>query len=187
MEDSLNKAVQKQETSGINKANTKTKFTPEEDQKLTMLVSLYGKENWEEVSKFMKGRSSRQCKERWFHYLNTEINNGPWTKQEDDLLEEKHRLFGPKWSRITVFFPSRTEINVRNRWLVNKRHKEKTERELLKILAKKRNPKIARMINKKLEENEKLQENMINSPIHDLPSIFQDSNTFDITESFQFI
>ena len=171
---------------GTNKAHPKTKFTPEEDQKLTMLVSLYGKENWEEVSKFMEGRSSRQCKERWSYYLNPDVNHGPWTKQEDALLEEKYKQFGPKWSRITVFFPSRTEINVRNRWLVNKRHKEKATRELLKVLAKKRSHKIARMKNKNQEENEILQENIDIDHIHGLPSMLHNSNAFDITPTSQF-
>ena len=176
---------------GTNKAHPKTKFTPEEDQKLTMLVSLYGKEKWEEVSKFMEGRSPRQCKERWSYYLNPEINHGPWTPQEDALLEEKYKQFGPKWTRITVFFPARTEINVRNRWLVNKRHKEKAERELLKLLAKKMNRKTARMKGKAPEgnerEKEKIDQNITVDPVHGLPNVFQDNNLFDTATPFQFI
>ena len=94
------------------------KFTPEEDMKLKQFVAQFGELNWDIISKYMENRTPRQCKERWMTYLSPKVNLSPWTEEEDQLLMEKYNFYGPKWTRITVFFPSRTEINVRNRCTV---------------------------------------------------------------------
>jgi hypothetical protein len=62
------------------------------------------------------GRTTRQCRERWQNYLRPGIQNGPWTKAEEDLLVQKHAELGPVWRTIQQFFPNRTDIDLKNCW-----------------------------------------------------------------------
>ena len=100
----------------INKPHPKTKFTQEEDSKLYELVQKYGESNMYEISKEMDGRNIRQCRERWRNYLSPKIDNGPWTKEEDDLLFQLLPQYGPRWKTISKFFPKRTDINIKSRF-----------------------------------------------------------------------
>ncbi|OHT09294.1 Myb-like DNA-binding domain containing protein [Tritrichomonas foetus] len=115
------------------KPHPKSKFTLIEDQRLRNLVHEYGESNWRIISENMGNRSVRQCKERWTNYLSPNISNDPWSKEEDDLLEQKYIELGPKWVKISQFFPKRTDSNVKNRWLVLSRRLKKEKR--LQVLA----------------------------------------------------
>ena len=107
------------------KSHSKSKFTSEEDRQILDLVSKFGSENWALIASKIKGRSTRQCRERYMNYLCPSVNNSPWTDAEDKLLAEKYTLFGPHWKVIADFFPNRTDINVKNRWLRLERHRIK--------------------------------------------------------------
>ncbi|OHS95983.1 hypothetical protein TRFO_37846 [Tritrichomonas foetus] len=91
-------------------------FSIEEDAKLRFLVQQYGSKDFKKIASFMPGRTPRQVRERYKNYLSPEINNGPWSRDEDALLRQKYAELGPKWSKIADFFPSRSDINVKNRW-----------------------------------------------------------------------
>lgn len=91
-------------------------FSPEEDVYLCSLVQQYGNNSWKFIAKKMPNRTTRQCRERYKNYLSPEIKNGPWTKEEDDLLKEKYKEFGPKWAQISSFFKARSDVNIKNRW-----------------------------------------------------------------------
>jgi hypothetical protein len=94
----------------------KRKFTPEEDNFLAYLVRLHGPNNWRAVASQMRGRTVRQCRERWKYYLEPSINKGDWTEAEDQLLVVKYHEIGPKWAQIAAFFASRTDIDLKNRF-----------------------------------------------------------------------
>ena len=64
----------------------------------------------------MENRTLRQCKERWFNYLQPGVNSNPWTKEEDIRLAEMVKNFGNSWSKIKQYFPRRTDVNIKNRW-----------------------------------------------------------------------
>ncbi len=106
----------------------KGKFLPEEDERLRRLVYIYGPK-WPLIASEMPGRNWSQCRNRWRYYLNPalNLNKGPWTPEEDDLLEEKHEEFGDQWAKISRFFQGRTAPNVQNRYHVLKHRKEKGE------------------------------------------------------------
>ncbi|OHS94791.1 Myb-like DNA-binding domain containing protein [Tritrichomonas foetus] len=65
----------------------------------------------------MHGRNSRQCRERWKHYLSSSRVKLPWTPEEDQLLYNKMEELGPKWTKISAFFFDRTDIQVKSRWM----------------------------------------------------------------------
>ena len=108
------------------KSHVKSKFSSEEDTLLTQLVQQFGNENWALIASKIKGRSTRQCRERYINYLCPSLNHSPWTEEEDKLLIEKYKEYGSKWKAITDFFPNRTDINVKNRWLKLERHRIKS-------------------------------------------------------------
>lgn len=91
-------------------------FSPEEDAFLKFLVMQYGTKDFKKIASFIPGRTPRQVRERYKNYLSPEINNGPWSRDEDALLKAKYEELGPKWSKIAEFFPHRSDINVKNRW-----------------------------------------------------------------------
>ena len=106
-----NKTTKKQ---GLNRSS----FTQEEDTQLKALVQQYGDNNWAIVASHMDNRTTRQCRERYRHYLSPSIINGEWTEEEDKLLIAKYSEYGPRWVSIAQFFKTRTDINIKNRWIV---------------------------------------------------------------------
>lgn len=99
-----------------NTAAARHKFTPDEDEKLRSLVLKLGDNDWLTIANEMKPRTARQCRERYKNYLAPQLLNGPWTESENTLLEEKYKEFGPRWAKIAQFFPSRSDVNIKNHW-----------------------------------------------------------------------
>jgi hypothetical protein len=92
------------------------KFLKAEDDQLRLLVAKFGESNWNLIALYMSRRNARQCRERYRNYLSPNLQPTPWTSEEETRLCEKVREFGPKWSKISAFFPGRTEVNVKNQW-----------------------------------------------------------------------
>jgi hypothetical protein len=99
----------------MEKKRQRVPFTTDEDIKLITLVKLYGF-CWEFISKQMKNRSVRQCKERWDYFLNPDIKKGNWTEEEDRIIIEKHKELGSSWKEISKYLKNRTQFSVRNRF-----------------------------------------------------------------------
>lgn len=126
------------------KPHPKSKFTIEEDIILRKLVGTFGENNWQLVSRNMRNRNPRQCKDRWYNYLSPAVCNAPWTPEEDEYLLAKVRELGQKWVRIAQYFPMRTDIHIKNRYLVLMR---KSKKEALNginqaVLTKKASPTV---------------------------------------------
>lgn len=103
----------------------KSKFTPVEDRKLLSLVKMSEDKDWTWIASQMPNRNPRQCRERYGNYLNPSLQKGAWTKEEDDLIIEKKKIFGQKWAVIAGFLKGRSGNDVRNRWLMLMRHQNK--------------------------------------------------------------
>jgi hypothetical protein len=93
---------------------TRAKFSEQEDQQLCSLVEQFGDSNWPTVASFMRGRSVRQCRDRWHHYLAPACSAAEWTPEEDRLLVDRIRIVGKQWAKLTPIFPGRTGIAIRN-------------------------------------------------------------------------
>jgi hypothetical protein len=109
----------------LHKPHPKMKFTPTEDEILMRVVDELGPDDWQMISKRLPGRNARQCRDRWLNYLSPDVENGPWTPQEEDLLIAKFQEFGSSWKHIATFFPSRTDINIKSRWQLMQRRIKK--------------------------------------------------------------
>ena len=97
-----------------NLSGKRIKFTPAEDQLLSSLVPQFGLKSWAVIARLLPGRTPRQCRDRWNHYLSPKINISSWTPEEDQLLIQKVHELGNKWSKIAQFFPGRNGISIRN-------------------------------------------------------------------------
>ena len=116
-------------------------FTQEEDKALCQLVDMYG-QDWELIASKIPGRNTRQVKERWTNYLSSDVENRPWTSEEDALLYEKQKEYGPKWKRISTFFEKRTDVHVKNRWRLLQRAEMRKLRKQRKLLIQEANRRL---------------------------------------------
>jgi hypothetical protein len=91
-------------------------FTTSEDVLLIRLVKEAGERSWDFVSRHFSHRSARQCKERYFTYLAPTVRTDPWTRDEDNLVMEKVRELGPKWTEISASFTGRSPNAIKNRY-----------------------------------------------------------------------
>ena len=107
----------KEESTSKTRVSKRMPFKAEEDEKLRELVKKYGDKNWQLISTFMPNRSVRQCRERWNYNLASNVMKDKSSAEEDDLLIQKYKIFGPKWKILEKFFKGRTSYNIRNRWL----------------------------------------------------------------------
>lgn len=130
----------------------KTKFTPEEDQKLGDLVKALGSNDWNVVAAFHGTRNARQCRERYHNYLSPSLRDDPWTPEEDALLGEKYAVYGSKWNTISPFFLNRSDISLRNRWQQLQRHCARQQRS-----AAKAEVKAAKALMKRVKDTKKRQ------------------------------
>ena len=95
----------------------RSSFTYEEDELIRNLVKKNG-ENWDFIANYFPEKNKRQCRERYNKYLKPNISNKDWTNEEEELLMQKYNEIGPKWVAISKYFEGRTDINVKNRWVV---------------------------------------------------------------------
>jgi hypothetical protein len=91
-------------------------FTSDGDARLVELVGQLGAHAWPLVADRLPGRSPRQCKERYCTYLCPTVRTSPWSDAEDQLLFQKVREHGPRWSDIARFLEGRTANAIKNRW-----------------------------------------------------------------------
>ncbi|KAE8735227.1 Myb-related protein 3R-1 [Hibiscus syriacus] len=104
-------------TTGPTRRSTKGQWTAEEDEILSKAVQHFKGKNWKKIAECFKDRTDVQCLHRWQKVLNPELVKGPWTKEEDELIIELVKKFGPKkWSTIAQHLPGRIGKQCRERW-----------------------------------------------------------------------
>jgi hypothetical protein len=107
---------------------SRVRFTTSEDRVLYHLVVNREFPQWGEIAKMLPGRNSRQCRDRWNHYLTVRPTERPWTSEEDLLLTQVMRLHTSNWKKISKLFWNRSESEVYRRWLFRStRHKDASE------------------------------------------------------------
>lgn len=104
------------------KRKQRQKFTPDEDRILREHAEKFGPDSWQGVLPQLTNRTVRQCRERWKNYLSPSVSHSEWTPEEDKLLEELVAEHGPLWSKLAPFFENRTDVIIKNRYSLLKRH-----------------------------------------------------------------
>ena len=97
----------------------KGRWSNDEDNILRGFVDKCGivSMNWKQVAIAIPGRTSKQCRERWFNYLDPTLKpGGTWTKEEDETLWMLVEQYGRKWAHVARMMPGRTENVVKVRY-----------------------------------------------------------------------
>lgn len=100
----------------IDKVKKQNVWTPEEDEKLIELVTIYSSKNWKEISKNFINKSSIQCYSR-YKQIKPGLKKGPWTEEEDRQVKELVEIHGQHWSLISNIIKSRNGKQIRDRYL----------------------------------------------------------------------
>ncbi|KAM3136238.1 hypothetical protein pb186bvf_011697 [Paramecium bursaria] len=90
-------------------------WTPEEDQKVKNLVEQYG-QHWSKISQFLPHRTGKQIREHYLNQLHPDLNNDPWSTEEDEKIIDIYKTVGGKWSQIQKELKGRSENSIKNRF-----------------------------------------------------------------------
>jgi len=104
------------EMASVHPRSNKNTWSPEEDVALVHLVEIHGSNNWTVIAQELGGKRSKQCRERYHNHLQSNIQKGGWTKEEEQRIFELHGLYGNQWAKIAEFFPTRTDNSIKNRY-----------------------------------------------------------------------
>ena len=71
-----------------------------EDEILKAAVMKYGKNQWARISSLLVRKSAKQCKARWYEWLDPSIKKTEWSKEEDEKLLHLAKLMPTQWRTI---------------------------------------------------------------------------------------
>lgn len=71
-----------------------------EDEILKAAVMKYGKNQWSRIASLLHRKSAKQCKARWFEWLDPSIKKTEWSRQEDEKLLHLAKLMPTQWRTI---------------------------------------------------------------------------------------
>jgi hypothetical protein len=96
------------------------KWKPEEDETLKKLVKSHGVPTrfleWAAFADSLKGRTPKQCRDRWKNHLDPHLSPEPWTAEEDALLLKLQAHHGNSWASFLPLFPGRSRHAISNRF-----------------------------------------------------------------------
>ena len=60
----------------------------------------YGKQNWNRVASLLNRKSGKQCKARWFEWLDPSVKKVEWAREEEEKLLHLAKLMPAQWRTI---------------------------------------------------------------------------------------
>ena len=119
------KTTEKSDLSIFSTLRLRSRFTEAEDRHLRLLVGSFGTDDWNGIARLMGTKDARQCKDRWYTALHPRESSKPWSVEEDIILTQKYKEYGPRWKKIAKFLNGRTDCGARNRWYLIVKNSEK--------------------------------------------------------------
>ena len=71
-----------------------------EDEVLKAAVMKYGKNQWARVASLLARKSAKQCKARWYEWLDPSIKKTEWNREEEEKLLHLAKLMPSQWRTI---------------------------------------------------------------------------------------
>ncbi|KAF8836877.1 hypothetical protein BDN67DRAFT_1071693 [Paxillus ammoniavirescens] len=71
-----------------------------EDEVLKAAIAKYGKNQWARISSLLVRKTPKQCKARWYEWLDPSIRKTEWSKTEDEKLLHLAKLIPTQWRTI---------------------------------------------------------------------------------------
>ncbi|EDP42472.1 hypothetical protein MGL_3230 [Malassezia globosa CBS 7966] len=71
-----------------------------EDEILKAAVSKYGMNQWARISSLLVRKTPKQCKARWYEWLDPSIKKIEWSREEDEKLLHMAKLMPTQWRTI---------------------------------------------------------------------------------------
>ncbi|PXF42920.1 Transcription factor MYB44 [Gracilariopsis chorda] len=136
----------------VHTPRAKRPWTSQEDRLLRSLVEKHGERDWAAIAEEIPHRTGKQVRERYLNYLSPKISQRPFSKQEDEIIIEKHRVLGNRWSRIAKFLNGRSDNSVKNRFYVTLKKRIEASRD-------------SRQLGKRSRPEQKKQDDQTEEPI----------------------
>lgn len=103
-------------------------FTQAEDQMILKWREKRPDAPWSEIALKLKGKTAKQCNDRYNKHLKASRNDEPWSVSEDRLLEQLVEEHGHSWVIVSKLLGTRSNIETKNRWSVLQRMKSKAKK-----------------------------------------------------------
>ncbi|KAL8443543.1 hypothetical protein Emed_006757 [Eimeria media] len=71
-----------------------------EDEILKAAVMKYGLNNWSRVASLLVKKSAKQCKARWYEWLDPSVKKTEWTLEEEEKLLHLAKIMPSQWRTI---------------------------------------------------------------------------------------
>ncbi|KAF0717145.1 Aste57867_2469 [Aphanomyces stellatus] len=71
-----------------------------EDEILKAAVMKYGKNQWARVASLLARKTAKQCKARWYEWLDPSIKKTEWSREEEEKLLHLAKLMPSQWRTI---------------------------------------------------------------------------------------
>lgn len=99
-----------------------------EDEILKAAVMKYGKNQWSRIASLLHRKSAKQCKARWFEWLDPSIKKTEWSREEDEKLLHMAKLMPTQWRTIApIVGRTASQCLERYEYLLDKAQKKALE------------------------------------------------------------
>ncbi|KAL0477381.1 hypothetical protein AKO1_005740 [Acrasis kona] len=71
-----------------------------EDEILKAAVMKYGKNQWARIASLLTRKSAKQCKARWYEWLDPSIKKTEWSREEEEKLLHLAKIMPTQWRTI---------------------------------------------------------------------------------------
>jgi pre-mRNA-splicing factor CDC5/CEF1 len=79
-----------------------------EDEILKAAVMKYGLNQWSRISSLLVRKSAKECKARWYDWLDPSIKKTDWSREDEEKLLHLVKIFPSQWKTIAPIIGGRT-------------------------------------------------------------------------------